>query len=86
MVELSASDEELGGAFKRKINGLLAIYEQLIERARDEGEVGKAVDPTTLAHYLATAQCGLLVLSKVVREKKALQAVVDEILSHLETV
>ena len=84
IVELSASDEELGPKVSGDLHGLRNSLRMLIGQAQAAGEISQDREAEALAAYLANAISGLRVMSKVFPNEKVLRDAADLTLTVLE--
>jgi TetR/AcrR family transcriptional regulator, transcriptional repressor for nem operon len=81
--ERCPSDSEV----QTRFGSLFTHFEQALlkrlERARDDGEIGRHHDPAALARYFVNAAHGLQVTGKALRDRAALEQIADVTVSIL---
>jgi TetR/AcrR family transcriptional repressor of nem operon len=82
-VGLSSDDEEarklVADTWKTGGREMVAM----LRRAQERGEIGAHQNPSALARFFASVMMGILVLSKTIRDRQALQDVADVALKIL---
>ena len=84
IVELAASDGDLGPQVAGDLHGMRNLLRMMIGQAQAAGEIGQHQDPEALAAFLANAISGLRVMSKVFPNQKVLRDAADLTLSVLD--
>ena len=64
IMEFGQSDPEIAQRCRSNERGLVAAFEQALERAEENGELGELEDPRATATYLVVQVYGLAVLAK----------------------
>lgn len=84
IIELAASNKELGPQVAADLHGLRNLLRMLIGQAQAAGEIGQHQDPEALAAFLSNAISGLRVMSKVFPNRKVLSDAADLTLTVLD--
>ena len=82
-VELGKRDEEVSGFVNKKVDVSLELFEGIIRRAQQAGEISSDSDASSLAGMLVMSVHGLKAMSRLNVGREVLEPAVEEILKRL---
>ncbi len=83
-IELGKRDQEVGAFVDERAKMSLAMFEGVIRRAQEEGEISPDKSAAGLAGMLVVSVHGLKAMSRLNVDKAVLQSAVEEIINRLE--
>lgn len=83
IAERCPDDKSVAERFCTNMKSMEQALEKRLVRARDEGEIGRHLEPAALARYFVNTLNGLQITGKALRDRKALLEIADVALAIL---
>lgn len=83
IAERCPDDKSVAERFCTNMKSMEQVLEKRLARAREEGEIGRHLEPSALARYFVNTLNGLQITGKALRDRKALLEIADVALAVL---
>ncbi|MGO4293254.1 TetR/AcrR family transcriptional regulator [Chitinophaga sp. RAB17] len=83
--ELGRKNKEVHAIITAQANGIIAVFEELLEKAQQAGEIAADKDPKDLARFLYMGYNGLWQMDILYNDRKLVNTALEQLISSLSS-